>query len=298
MKTTDEESVKSFDVEGQDRRRRKAYKLYKHYAKPTRASMCSIVDSHAKDTGITRQDINLLPWNPEDTEVIKAAMKSLKKKKKEETKRKKKDKKVKQKDEKERESDSESDDREHLAFAKLKGELGYISTSLDSSWNAISASLDGSSTSICWDQKHTQDHYESAEQLQTYTIEEQHRRKREERRRKREEATKKNFSEVEEQKRIAAEERKREDTRNKLIQTQRDDRLECAFLWYTRMATPTRKEFERQIEIQNVDLSPEDVDLLAWNESGTRVKNVAAMNAMLVRSRVLKNSETQLPVLC
>jgi hypothetical protein len=44
--------------------------------------MCSIVDSHAEDTGITRQDVNLLPWNPEETEIIKEAMKALKKKEK------------------------------------------------------------------------------------------------------------------------------------------------------------------------------------------------------------------------
>jgi hypothetical protein len=293
MKTTDEESVPSFDTEDKDRRRKEAYRLYKHYAKPTRASMCSIVDSHAKDTGITRQDVDLLPWNLEETEVIKAAMKSPKKKKKKKRKHKKKDKTM------DTEDKEESDDREHLAFAKLKGELGYISTSLDSSWNAISASLDGSSTSICWDPD--QDHHESAGQLQTMTIseiEELHKRKREERRRKREEATKKNFSVVDEQKRIAAEERKREDAKRKMIQTHRDDCLERAFLWYTRMGQPTRTEFERQIVIQNVDISSEDVDLLEWNEGGTRVKNLAAMNAMLVRTRILKNAETQLPVLC
>ena len=80
--TTDEESVPSFDTEDKDRRRKEAYSLYKHYVKPTRASMCSIVDSHAKDIGITRQDVDLLPWNLEETEVVKAAMKSPKKKKK------------------------------------------------------------------------------------------------------------------------------------------------------------------------------------------------------------------------
>jgi hypothetical protein len=294
MKTTDDESVPSSDTDDKDRRRKEAYRLYKHYAKPTRASMCSIVESsRAKDTGITRQDVDLLPWNLEETEVVKADMKSPKKKKKKKKKHKKKDK---GKDKEERE---ESDSKEHLAFAKLKGEQGYLS--LDSSWNVISDSLDGSSTSICWDPDHTQDHNDSAGQLQTMTIseiEELHQRKREERRRKREEATKKNFSEVDEQKRIAAEERKREDARNKMIQTRRDDRLETTFLWYTRWQQPTRTEFERQIAIQNVDISPEDVDLLDWNESGTRVKNIAAMNAMLVQTRILKNADTQLPVLC
>jgi hypothetical protein len=78
MTTTDEESVNSSDAEDQDRRRKEAYKLYKQYAKPTRASMCKIVDYHANDTDITRLDVNLLPWNLEETEVIKEVMKSLK----------------------------------------------------------------------------------------------------------------------------------------------------------------------------------------------------------------------------
>jgi hypothetical protein len=73
MPNTDEESV--------DRRRKEAYKLYKHYAKPTRENMCRILD-YAKDTDMTRQDLDLLPWNPEKTEVIKEAMKSPKKKQK------------------------------------------------------------------------------------------------------------------------------------------------------------------------------------------------------------------------
>jgi hypothetical protein len=299
MTTTDEEeNVNSDYAEDQDRRRKKAYKVYKHYSKPTRASMCSIVDSHAEDTGITRQDVDLLPWNPEETEVIKEAMKSLKKKKEKEgkkDKKKKKDKKAKKKDKEEEEI---RDGTEKTAFAKLKGKMGYVSTSLDSSWNAISDSLDASSTSISQDQDLIQDHNESAGQLQTISVEEQHNRKREERRRRREEEKKKSFSEVDEQKRIAAEERKREDARNKMIQARQNDRLECTFLRYTRMGQPTRAEFEQQILSQNVDISPEDVDLLAWNEDGTRVKNLATMNAMLVRTRILKNSETQLPVLC
>jgi hypothetical protein len=294
MTTTDEENVNSFDAEDKGRRRKKAYRVYKHYAKPTRASLCSIVDSHAEATGITRQDVDLLPWNPEETEVVKEAMKSLKKKKKKMGKEGKKGKKKKDKEEKER------DGTEKTAFAKLKGKMGYISTNLDSSWNAISDSLDASSTSG-WDQDRTQDHYEDKEHneyLQTITVEEQHRRKREERRRKREEEKKKSFSGTGEQARIAAEEREKEDARNKIIQARQDDRLECTFLWYTRMAQPTRTEFERQIVMQNVDIALEDIDLLAWNESGTRVKNLAAMNAMLVRTRILKNSDTQLPALC
>jgi hypothetical protein len=65
----------------QNLRRKKAYKWYKHFSKPTKAAMCSIVDS-AKDTDITRQDIDLLPWNRDETKLIKEAMKSPKTEKK------------------------------------------------------------------------------------------------------------------------------------------------------------------------------------------------------------------------
>jgi hypothetical protein len=81
--TTVEESVSSFDAEDQYRCRKKAYKWYKHYAKPTKESMCHIVD-YAIDDEITREDIDLLPWNLEETEVINKVMKSLQKSKKKE----------------------------------------------------------------------------------------------------------------------------------------------------------------------------------------------------------------------
>jgi outer membrane biosynthesis protein TonB len=73
----------------QAHRRKLVYKWYKHYAKPTRANMYSIVDFYAnldyydnEDSDITRQDVDLLPWNIEETEVTKEAMKSKKKNKK------------------------------------------------------------------------------------------------------------------------------------------------------------------------------------------------------------------------
>jgi hypothetical protein len=286
MTTTDEESVTSFDTEDQDRRRKEAYRFYKHYAKPTRASMCKIVDYHANDTAITRQDVDLLPWNLEETEVIKEVMKSLKKTEKEEKKDKKKDRKDKKKDRKEKEKECHGS--EDKAFAKSKGEnkrpallktqTGDSSTSLDIFWNDITSSLDISST--IWDQDLT-DHRESAEQLQTSKVEEEHKRKREERRRKRGEATKKSMSDGKEQ------EIRREDTKSQIAKARRDDCLERTFLWYTRMGAPTRTEFKQQIAIQKVDITPEDVDILAWNETGTRVKNLATMNAMLMRTRIM-----------
>jgi hypothetical protein len=99
MTTTVEESISSSKAEDQYRCRKKAYKWYKHYAKPTKESMCHIAD-YAND-GITREHIDLLPWNLEETEVINKAMKSLQKKKKEE--KEKKYKKDKKKDQKENE---------------------------------------------------------------------------------------------------------------------------------------------------------------------------------------------------
>jgi hypothetical protein len=64
----------------QDHRRILAYKWYKHYAKPTRANMYSIVDfyanldCHDNDTAITRKDVDLLQWNTKETEVITKAI--------------------------------------------------------------------------------------------------------------------------------------------------------------------------------------------------------------------------------
>jgi hypothetical protein len=164
----------------------------------------------------------------------------------------------------------------------LKAQTSDSSTSLDISWSDITGSSDISST--IWDQDLTLDHRVSAEQLKTIKVEEEHKRKREERRRKRDEATKKNMSDVNEQERLTTEEIRREDTRNQIVKARRENCLERTFLWYTRMATPTRTEFKQQIAIQKVDITPEDVDLLAWNEAGTRVKNMATMNAMLMRT--------------
>ena len=62
----------------QNHRRKKAYKWNKHFSKPARACMKSIVDYYANDIDITRQDVDLLPWNLEETKVIKETMKSTK----------------------------------------------------------------------------------------------------------------------------------------------------------------------------------------------------------------------------
>jgi hypothetical protein len=50
----------------------------------------------------------------------------------------------------------------------------------------------------------------------------------------------------------------------------RDDRLERVFLCCTRMDMLTRTEFKRLLATQeSIDITLEDVDLLAWDETGT-----------------------------
>jgi hypothetical protein len=249
----------------QGRRRKKAYKWYKHYAKPTKASMCSIVDYYANDSDITREDVDLLPWNLEETEVIKKAMKSLKK-------------------------DKRYDGRDDTAFVKsngynrrptlLQGQMGDSLTSLDISLNgSSSSSLDTSSSS--WNQDHTQDCRVRADHPLTIKVEEEHKRRREERRREREAVKKNSMPELDTQ-----DKRNVDATAGSIM----DDRRERAFRWYARMATPTRTEFKRRVAAvessSSIDITPEDIDLLPWNETG-RVVNIAKMNA-ISRARILK----------
>jgi hypothetical protein len=164
---------------------------------------------------------------------------------------------------------------------------GDSMTSLDFSHDGFSCSLDAGSDSWCQDytrneSKNLAQYYigsliwaKQAEQLRMMEVEEEHTRKREERRRKREELEKMSMSDG-------------EDTRGVIIQAHRDDRLKCAFLWYTRMAAPSRKEFKRQIATQvSMDITAEDVDLLTWNKTGTRVVNMSSMNT-IIRTRMLE----------
>jgi hypothetical protein len=72
-------------------RRENAFYWYKLLEKPTKGTMCSIVE-YIKDIDFTRQDIDLLPWNFRETKVSEEAMKAPKRK--ERKVKKKKDKKV------------------------------------------------------------------------------------------------------------------------------------------------------------------------------------------------------------
>jgi hypothetical protein len=278
MPNTDEESVNSFDAENKDRRRKEAYKLYKHYAKPTRDNMCRILD-YAKDTDMTRQDVDLLPWNPEKTEVIKEAMKSPKKKQKTEQEDKKKDKKEKEFYGREDTAFTESKDS-NKDPTLLKRQMGDSLTSLDIFRDVSIGSLDTSSSS--WDKDHTEDQRGRAIQLRTGKVEdEEQNHKREERHRKRDEATKNIMPQVDVQETSTA-----KDTEGNTKEAELD-RLERAFQWYTRMASPIRKDFKRRVaDVKSIDITPEDVDLLPWNLTG-RVVNIAKMNA-IIRASILK----------
>jgi hypothetical protein len=59
----------------QEYRQRNAYKWFKILAKPTRETMCQIVE-YTKGSDFTREDVDLLPWNFEETEVAEEAMES------------------------------------------------------------------------------------------------------------------------------------------------------------------------------------------------------------------------------
>jgi hypothetical protein len=152
----------------QDRRRKKAYKWYKHYAKPTKASMCSIVDYYANDTDITRQDVDLLPWNTEETEVIREVMKALKKRMKTETIDKKKE-----KEGKKEKKEKEHGVREDTASTKSNGYINRPTLLKGKDGNSSLKDSSGSlyAGSSSWDEDHTQENRISAEQLETIEVE-------------------------------------------------------------------------------------------------------------------------------
>jgi hypothetical protein len=220
--------VRQESEKDQNRRREKAYRLYKYLSKPTKATMCSMID-YTKDSDITKQDVDLLPWNLEETKVITEAMLPPKtteeKDKKTETKEKKKDKKVKE---------------------RFGGE-------------------------------DTQDDRVRDDRLLTIKLVEEYKPRREETRLKRE-ASKKNMPKVDTQ----------------LIRTgddrpcqHKDVRRKRAFLWYTRLDMPTRRQFKRKVTAtESINVTPRDIDLLPWNLTG-RAVNMEKMKAM-VRASVLK----------
>jgi hypothetical protein len=172
------------DIEtDQDRRRKEVYKRYKHYAKPTKETMRRIAES-TNDTDIVGQDIDLLPWNLEETALIKGAMKSLKKEKE------KKDKKEAKKEKETKATERREDTAFELIIAAKSDhynkrltlkqvQMGNSSATLDMSQNGSSSSLDYSTDS--WgqdDARHESeneefeiDHQVSSDQLRTMIVE-------------------------------------------------------------------------------------------------------------------------------
>ena len=58
-------------------------------------------------------------------------------------------------------------------------------------------------------------------------------------------------------------------------------RTQRAYSWYSKLAQPGRDAFKKKIVLmKNMDIIPEDIDLLPWNGMGTMV-NVSKLNAIL-----------------
>jgi hypothetical protein len=108
-------------------RMRNAYNWYTLLSEPRRVTMHRILD-YTTGADFTHQDVGLLPWNLEETEVAEEAMKAIKKEKKEKTEKKQKKKKKKE--------------------TFLKEELGNSLTSLDTSLNSSSDYMNASFTSL------------------------------------------------------------------------------------------------------------------------------------------------------
>ena len=77
-----------------------------------------------------------------------------------------------------------------------------------------------------------------------------------------------------------------EDMKEILVGTSEDvRRRQLAFSWYSMHSTPSRSEFKEKVAVLYVfsispdDISPDDVDLLPWNATGSKV-NISKMNAL------------------
>lgn len=87
--------------------------------------------------------------------------------------------------------------------------------------------------------------------------------------------------EKEEEERRLREQREREKAKQEVDMSE-EARRERAYNWYVRTAMPTKKNFIKRIEKMpsSAGIVVEDVELLPWDFSGTRV-NVSKMNAVL-----------------
>jgi hypothetical protein len=286
----------------QHRRRKNAHQWYKLLAYPTRETMCRIVE-YTKGPDFTRQDVDLLPWNLEETEVDEEEMKALKPEKKV----------VSGKPGKNSPKSPLKSPRKSSLKSSMKSPL---ESSLKSSLQEPSEKLGkGShhgkdivfevevadnleslhnSSSDLDASRHTGDkdldQYESekgklegeqrdpTEVALTNRVEEEHKRRKEERRCKREAVAKKNVSGKDAKKTAAPVDS---------FEAIKDARRIRAFSWYSQLSTPTRAEFKQRVAaVEEIDISPFDIDLLPWNASGTIV-NIAKMNAH-TRASIMK----------
>jgi hypothetical protein len=314
-------SVKDQD---QDQRRKKCYKWYKLLAKPTRETMCRIAE-YTKGSDFTRQDVDLLRWNFEETMVVKEANRR------------------KRPGKHEKGSQHDKDAVFEVDFPDImdndsKGPKARLEDEAYDNLKSLHSSTHHSRTHHMDETFHTcyEDgaRYESekgkfegehSDRLEidrlegllhrTNIVEEEHKRKKEERLLKREAAAaaEKNKRAEEEHKRKRKQRlRKREaaateksmsgedaaenhagaDNREAAkretagIDNSEDARRERAFRWYSQFCT-NRADFKRRVAaLESMDITSEDIDLLPWNESGS-VVNIAKMNA-LMRANLVK----------
>jgi hypothetical protein len=100
-------------------------------------------------------------------------------------------------------------------------------------------------------------------------VDEEKRKRRKEERRQKREAAKSNDTSGEDVKEI-------------VVGTSNDARRrQLAFSWYSKMSEPDRSEFKRKVKaLHSLNITPDDVDLLPWNATGSAV-NIAEMNTLL-----------------
>jgi hypothetical protein len=310
-------------VKDEDQRRKKCYKWYKLLAKPTRETMCRIVE-YTRGPDFTCEDVDLLRWNFEETKVIKEAKRKKRPGKHEKGSQHDKDTDfevdfpdIMDNDSKDRKARLEDEEYENLK--SLHGNTHHSSsTRMDETFHTCyedGARYESDKGKVESEHSHSDrieiDRLEGLLQRTNIVEEEQkrkkearllkreaaaaaeknrkaeaeHKRKRKERIRKREEAA------AAEKKTHAVEEKhadadNKEPTKKSSIDNSEDGRRERAFRWYSQFCT-NRADFKRRVAaLKNMDITSEDIDLLPWNESGS-VVNIAKMNA-LTRATLMK----------
>jgi hypothetical protein len=65
-------------------------------------------------------------------------------------------------------------------------------------------------------------------------------------------------------------------------------RRQLAFSWYSQMSAPDRLEFKREVAaLQSLNITPDDVDLLPWNETGS-VVDIAKMYSLTKKASLMR----------